>query len=156
MTSDNKQHLTFNRKNIFAICAFSLLYVICYMLYARTSVRAATRYPIRDLGNCRNARECRFYCEIPENSPACWSYGKYVMNPDNRVLGETTINLTYPIADLGNCTDATNCFVYCNQPQNQGKCLQYAKSHGLVKEGTADSGKEIPEAKIIEAAKTEL
>lgn len=115
-------------------------------------------YPIPDLGNCRNQQECYLYCQIPENSPACWSYGKYVMNTQEDVLGETTVNITYPISELGNCADANACFIYCNQPKNQSACYMYAKNNGLIKddENTTNDISEEKMQEIISAAQTEL
>ncbi|MBI4990682.1 hypothetical protein HZB96_01145 [Candidatus Gottesmanbacteria bacterium] len=105
-------------------------------------------YPIPELGNCRNARECQLYCDIPANTPACWSYEKYVLN--GNVLGEETVNVTYPISELGNCNSASECFIFCNQPQNQTTCYEFAKTRGFIKEKP-----KIPE-NIVELAKIEL
>ncbi|KKR34016.1 MAG: hypothetical protein UT63_C0008G0015 [Candidatus Gottesmanbacteria bacterium GW2011_GWC2_39_8] len=117
-------------------------------------VHAQTRFPIPELGNCRDQKECSFYCQIPSNTPACWSYGKYVMP---KVLGEQTTAITFPIAELDNCKSFGECYTYCNDTANTAKCTDFAQKHGLTPE---QSKTEIPERvdkdKLITDAKTEL
>jgi len=135
------------------------IFNILYLIFVVPPVFASSNYPIRDLGNCRDQKECKLYCDIPANTPACWSWGKYVMKAQ-QVLGETTINITYPIADLGNCSSAQECFLYCAQPKNQAACILYAKNNGLVKEDEGKTEDNINEQQneqqLVESAKTEL
>lgn len=116
---------------------FNFLYVffifnILSLIFFASSVSASPNYPIPELENCRDAQECKLYCEIPQNTPACWSYGKYVIKKN--ILGESSTSISYPVAELGNCTSANECFIFCNQPQNQKTCYDFAKSKGLIKE----------------------
>ena len=144
------------RISYFAILIFALGF---FALGLPKIVQAAPLYPVLELGNCRNQSECYLYCQIPENSPACWSYGKYILNPQADILGETTVNITYPISDLGNCIDANACFIYCNQPKNQSACYSYAKTHGLIQDEEIDDEEYLPLEKmqeIITTAQTEL
>lgn len=121
---------------------------ILFLISASQPISAQTpNYPITELGNCRNERECQLYCDIPANSPACWSYNKYVINKN--ILGEETVNISYPINELGNCNSAGECFIFCNQPQNQTTCFDFAKAKGLIKEKPKLEN-------IIELAKKEL
>lgn len=108
----------------------------------------SSRYPIKELGNCRDARECHLYCQIPKNTPTCWSYDKYILHKN--VLGEET-NITFPIKELGNCTGPTECFNYCEKPENQATCFAFAKARGLAK----DEEQPLP-PNVMTAAKTEL
>lgn len=148
-SSNNRQQITDNK--IFLRVFLFLFFVLSSLFFGRQT-QAAT-YPISDLGNCRDKQECRLYCEILVNTPACWSYGKYVINGD--VLGETDVNISYPIADLGNCGSAQECFLYCAHPSHQKACIEYAKNTGLVKEEEEEDS-EINEAEIVSAAKEEL
>lgn len=146
--------LIINYKLLILAFICNLSFVIYNLMFPHFSF-AAPAYPIPELGNCRDAAECKLYCEVPANTPACWSYGAYVMNVNaNQVLGDTTVNITYPITQLGNCASAQECFIYCNQPQNQYACLSYARQNGLVKNDTASESS--PSAEIMQAAQTEL
>ena len=95
-----------------------LLLIFLFLLAPAITYAQFIYYPIPELGNCWNRRECYFYCQIPKNTPTCWSYGKYVLAL--KVLGEETTskreiikNLDYPIPELGDCSSPEECFSYC-------------------------------------------
>lgn len=156
----NIQHLTDHIQPITLkrVVLFILLFVY-YILYA-SPVSAAVVYPIPQLDNCANQRECYLYCQIPQNTPACWAYGKYVIQA--QVLGEQTretpkqtarrLGISFPIAELGNCSSPRTCMNYCEEPQNRQACFKFAKAKGLMKEKAG----EIPPSHVIESALEEL
>lgn len=130
--------------SLFFALVFFYFFQLITIVHAQSPI-----YPIKALGGCRNRNECKFFCDIPKNSPPCWSYGKYIRT--SQVLGETSIGITFPIIELGNCKDAKECKLYCDNRQNQTSCINFAQLKGL------DSGNNPPLSKdIIEAAKTEL
>lgn len=147
---------------------FAIAILLGGLIYLSKPATAKAAYPVPELGNCRDSTECKLYCDIPANTPACWSYGKYVMSNQARldstrqVLGDTAVNITYPIAALGNCADAQACFLYCAQPKNQDACQSFAQSQGLVKDDEMDgdandsSISATKKQEILAAAKTEL
>lgn len=146
-------------KYIFDFVFVFFIFNLLSLIFIRSVNAQTVRYPVRELGNCRNSQECFLYCQIPENTPVCWSYGTYIMNGAQSVLGETTVSITYPIVELGSCSDANACFIYCNQPKNQSACYTYAKNHGLIAGEEDESGDDLPPDKmqeIISSARTEL
>ena len=112
-----------------------------------STVHAAPRYPISELGRCRNIQECRLYCQIPENTPACWSYNRYVLHKN--VLGETDTTITFPVAQLGNCASLSECRAYCAKEENHAACREFAVANGLAKPSALTQ-------RITDAAKREL
>ena len=42
--------------------------------------------------------------------------------------------ITYPIAELENCSDKATCFGYCENQENSGQCLEFSKDHQLLSE----------------------
>ncbi len=60
--------------------------------------------------------------------------------------------LTYPIPELGNCSDAGSCLTFCDDPVNFNQCVDYAKKQGFYQ---ADKIQEA-DKQILEKAKTEL
>lgn len=46
-----------------------------------------------------------------------------------QVLAIDTSQITFPVAELSNCTDATSCKTYCSQTVNYGTCKAFAASH---------------------------
>ncbi|MBI5620774.1 hypothetical protein HY949_03280 [Candidatus Gottesmanbacteria bacterium] len=172
--------LTLNFKmktlNLITLVAFLFLFVIFnvkVLSFNVPTVSAQSRltYPIADLGYCRDAKECYLYCQIPENKSACWSYGKYKVGRD--VLGVTTMSedekrmmeskakkysVTFPIADLGNCSGPQECRDFCEQPANQTACMDFAKKKGFDKEmQRPPEGMDTRKRdELLEKAKTEL
>ncbi|MBI3385762.1 hypothetical protein HY031_01610 [Candidatus Gottesmanbacteria bacterium] len=128
------------------------------------------RYPIPDLGYCRDAKECFLYCEIPQNKATCWSYGKYKVGSD--VLGVTTtseeekklmeakakqLGITFPIADLGSCAGVQECRDFCEQPTNQQTCMDFAQKKGFNKQVERPGGIDAQKRdELLQKAKTEL
>jgi len=136
----------------------TFLFLFAFLFMVRINVFAQT-YPIQDLGNCRDKTECFYYCQIPANQPACWSYGQYVLQKG--VLADTTVsdaqwaqqhNITFPIAELGNCATKKECSNYCSQVQNRVACQSFASSHGLSKPQPVSIDKQ----KFAEDAKDKL
>lgn len=48
-------------------------------------------------------------------------------------------SITFPIAELGGCTDQTSCHAYCNVPANMQTCTAFAESHGLESSSQAQN-----------------
>lgn len=60
--------------------------------------------------------------------------------------------VTYPVAELGNCSSFSACRTYCDDQSRRDQCIAFAKKKGFYKEESADNNK----ANIIQAAKTTL
>ena len=58
--------------------------------------------------------------------------------------------ITFPIGELGGCTDYSSCRQFCEDPLNSQTCIDFAKKKGFYKE--EDSGK----AALLEKAKSLL
>lgn len=131
----------------------TIFFTFSFFLF-HSIVHAQVAYPINELGNCRDANECYLYCAIPQNTPACWSYGTYVLQKN--VLGEkTTATITFPIPELDNCTNVTQCKAYCDIATNKDACMSFAKSHGMTKQETKNTNTSTTN-KTLEDAHKEL
>ncbi|OGL72347.1 hypothetical protein A3D72_04680 [Candidatus Uhrbacteria bacterium RIFCSPHIGHO2_02_FULL_57_19] len=53
---------------------------------------------------------------------------------------ESTI--TFPVAELGNCTSKSECHAYCDNLANIKKCVAFAESHGLMSAEEARQARE--------------
>lgn len=63
-----------------------------------------------------------------------------------------SVRLTFPIAQLGNCTSYQDCKTYCDDPTHTDACVAYAKEKGFYKEGNLDTN----QTAVLAAAKTTL
>ncbi|MBI3577012.1 hypothetical protein HY086_03170 [Candidatus Gottesmanbacteria bacterium] len=150
------------------------LYILIFLSLSAFVGKVAAQpsiFPVAALSNCRDAKECYLYCQIPENKAACWSYGKYVLSAN--VLGVSTVSdeekklmedkarqhgITFPIAELGNCANVTECRNLCEQPANYQACMDFAKKKGFAKD-VDQSQRGIPQEKrlaVMQSARTEL
>lgn len=59
-------------------------------------------------------------------------------------------SVTFPIAELGNCTDVASCRTFCEDPVNRTACKTFAQSRGI--QNPVETKKE----EILNTAKTEL
>ena len=60
--------------------------------------------------------------------------------------------VTFPIAELDNCTSFSACRTYCENTTHSDACIAFAKKKGFYKEQKIDAKKQA----LIQAAKTEL
>ncbi|MBI2019861.1 hypothetical protein HYS94_00360 [Candidatus Daviesbacteria bacterium] len=67
------------------------------------------------------------------------------------VFAQSNPQLTFPIAELGNCNNVQTCKVYCDQPENRDVCISFAKSKGLYKDKVDEK-----QVQLLSLAKTEL
>jgi len=47
------------------------------------------------------------------------------------VNAQTAPEISYPIAELGSCTDKAACKTYCDKPENVDACLSFAEKNNL-------------------------
>lgn len=120
------------------------LFFAVVAVFGLVKTASAESYPIPELGNCASQQECFYYCEIPANQPACWSYGYFVKS--GHVLGDATTSatlqskedymkqhgVTFPIPELGNCASVSECSAFCSQDANKTACQGFAKAHALT------------------------
>lgn len=61
--------------------------------------------------------------------------------------------ITFPIAELGNCTNFSECRAFCNSEANKESCISFAKKKGFHKEEQSPKGSNTT---LLESAKSEL
>jgi len=49
--------------------------------------------------------------------------------------------ITFPIFELGNCANYSDCRLYCEDPANHERCIQFAKNKGFYSQDTAIDAK---------------
>jgi len=50
---------------------------------------------------------------------------------------DTATGITFPIPELGNCTDRESCRSYCNDLNHMSACVDFAQAHGLTNKDEA-------------------
>lgn len=64
-------------------------------------------------------------------------------------------NISFPIAELGNCSSIDSCKSYCSDEANKDACMSFAKKKGFYKEDNRVEGNAASKA-LLEKAKSEL
>lgn len=82
-------------------------------------------YPIIELGGCQDEKECYLYCSVPKNTPACWSYGTFMLHKE--VLGVATASAT-SVKEITSCENDETCRLYCQA--NPADCAGYSTTGG--------------------------
>ncbi len=54
------------------------------------------------------------------------------------VIPPSESGITFPIKELGSCTDKESCRKYCDDSANMPSCIAFAKAHGLMNKEEAD------------------
>ena len=55
------------------------------------------------------------------------------------------LSITFPIPELGNCQDKTNCQLFCSKSENIDNCTTFGREHGLLSSQEADQNHAILE-----------
>ena len=62
--------------------------------------------------------------------------------PATSTLNEAAMaKIQYPVAELGNCQNQTDCKVYCDKIENRLSCLNFAQKNGLMDSGEISRAK---------------
>lgn len=55
-------------------------------------------------------------------------------------LATSEADITFPVAELGNCTNKQECKTYCNAPEHIQACVAFAKQHNLLNKKEIERG----------------
>jgi hypothetical protein len=119
--------------------------IISYTLVAQALTEVDIVYPVAELGNCKNEKECRSYCDKQENMDACLNFAeKY------NLISDEELEMAKKFAKVGKgpggCTSKDSCEAYCDDISHMDECLVFAERHGII------PPEELKEAKQVQAA----
>lgn len=94
---------------------------------------ANVTYPIPELGNCTDQNDCKTYCNVVANMPACLDYAKA-----HNLMRADDVERARKMADIaktggpGGCKDQASCAVYCENTDHLNECVAFAEKTNLV------------------------
>lgn len=119
-----------------SVAAAILLVTGAYVFAAYDTDKAKLqliKYPIKELGSCKNFDDCKTYCNKDENIPKCLRFDiKNLYSEKDAQAAERLLNLMDESGLPGKCKGAVECFSYCESAANTDECWDYAKRHNLV------------------------
>ncbi|MEK9173290.1 MAG: hypothetical protein AAB594_01820 [Patescibacteria group bacterium] len=60
------------------------------------------------------------------------------ISSEDEIEFKVKIQVTYPIAELGGCSNKSECKAFCDKPENIESCVAFAQNHGLINQAAAD------------------
>lgn len=137
--------------HIFILVSFFLLTSIAYALTEQDIT-----FPVSELNNCKNEKECRSFCDIPKNRRGvCFDFAK-----KHNLVTKEEIDKAEKFTKVslgggpGRCRDLEDCEQFCDIESNLTQCLDFTEKNGLMSaEGlkearkvaeTLNTGKEFP------------
>jgi hypothetical protein len=92
---------------------------------------ATLKFPIPELGNCKNIRACAVFCDNPINQTACTNFGKEKGLIQVTPIVQNSQVFVQARQTLG-CINETSCRTLCEQPAYHDRCVAFARSQGLI------------------------
>lgn len=104
------------------------------------------QFPVAELGGCESEKQCKGYCDKPENIKQCVGFAE-----KHNLLSEDEIEKVKRFINAGSkgpggCDSQKSCEEYCNNINNINECLAFAETHGMM------DAKELEEAKKVQLA----
>ena len=89
------------------------------------------KFPITELGGCKNISECRSFCDDPVNNTVCIEYAKQkgFYKPEQQEENKQKA-LSKAKGELG-CDSEVSCRNLCEQSANYDRCSSFAKKYEL-------------------------
>ncbi len=105
---------------------------------------ADVRYPVKELGDCQNKKECLTYCDAAIHAKECFAFAKkynLLSEKEAKDAADKFLNVTN---GPGGCNSGASCEQYCNSTDHLDECISFGEKHNYL------SGEQLKEAKKIQ------
>jgi hypothetical protein len=122
----------------------AVLTAALFALAASVSAAPSIVFPVVELGNCANAKECRAYCDNPDHFVACTDFGR-----KQGIISEEKAKYADKFAAIvknggpGACRTAAVCQAYCESSEHVEECTDFAARNGLIDSGRVEEARKI-------------
>ncbi len=129
------------------------LSVLAYFAIAQTTASTETNsnstiqgitFPVEELGNCSDEKDCRAYCDKSDNMLSCIAFAK-----DHGLMNQKDVKRAQEFAQAlqsgggpGGCTSPNQCEELCSNLNNLETCVAFAEKNG-IKDEHFDQAKKI-------------
>ena len=126
-----------------------LLLVVSFFIFLSFSYLNALSkedivFPVAELGNCRSEKECKTFCDSPDNFEKCIAFAeKYSLMSDEEI---ETAKKFGGKSGPGSCRSQEACEIYCEDTDNIEECLSFAEKNNII------PAEELKEAKKVAQA----
>ncbi len=135
------------------ITTLAVLFFLFLMLpLAGAATKDDIVYPVEELGGCKNEKECRLYCDQPDNFAACFAFAKKhnllegpIANKEASEVEKLSQSLRGG-AGPGGCQGFDECRAYCDDVANINECVAYAEKYDVMDRQELEEAKKIRDA----------
>lgn len=116
-----------------------------YSIITNAQANPDITFPVKELGNCQSATECRAYCENPDNIPACVSFAE----KHNLISQEEAAKAKAFMKKKqgpGGCQSPKECEAFCDNPNNLEVCLNFAEENNLMDNDELEEARKVAKA----------
>ena len=98
--------------------------------------KAEIKYPVQELGNCKNESSCKTYCEDMAHIKTCIAFAEKndLISKEDVEKGKKFIAVLDSGGGPGGCKSETECQAYCEDSSKADECLAFAEKHGFMSE----------------------
>lgn len=138
-------------KILFTLLVVSSIAVTSTLFFSTTLAQevvntGSVRYPVEELGNCRDKAACKAYCDEPEHTEACLSFAE-----KKGLMSQKEVQTAKRFLDTekerpGGCGSEDTCEEYCSAIAHIDECISFAEKNDLL------PPKELQEAKQVQSA----
>ena len=121
------------------------LFMIAAMLIGVGVARAATQFPIPELGNCKNAQECKAFCDKDQNIQSCVAYAQAhgLMSQEQ---AQKAMAFAKAGSGPGGCNSMDTCEAYCESTDHLQECIAWADQHDMLPKNQIEEARKIADA----------
>lgn len=118
---------------------------IAYALVAAASSKEDIVFPVAELGNCKSERECKAYCDKPDNLLPCVAFAEQ-HNLMPREEAAKARKFAQVKRGPGGCTTKDSCEAYCNDITHIDECLIFAEANDLIPREELEEARKVQQA----------
>src|SRR3989338_9402808 len=132
-----------------------LVITVSAILFASVLIAGASlddvKYPVKELGNCKNEEDCLRYCEDRnglERVKSCISFAKRyeLLSPAELKEAEYYVFTLGVTKGPGECRNQKECDLYCENTTHFNECLDFAEKYALSSPEEIVEGRKIAKA----------
>lgn len=134
-------------KKVLIVLIISFICLVFFTFAARAKDLSDVKYPVAELGNCKNQEACEAYCDEAENMEKCVNFAEA-----NELMEEKDIKMARKMLEAGEkggpggCKGKIECEAYCDNMDNLEECMGFAEQNGLMEKSEIEEGRKVLQA----------
>lgn len=134
-----------NLRTLAAFVALSGAVLIASVLVANATSPEDITFPVTELGNCKSERECKTYCDKPDNILPCVAFAERhdLISREEAVKARKFAQVKQ---GPGGCRSKDSCETYCDDIAHIDECLAFAEANDLMPREELEEARKVQQA----------